>query len=156
MSKHHQVEQTGSVLLEVMISILIFSFGVLGIVGLLGNMISSSSESKYRSEAGFFVNRFLGEISASDRSSATALAPFQSPGGARFVSWYNDIKNTNASDGPLGLPGADTHAPTITITPYVNPVTGLATSYDVSVVVQWAAPGKPTHKHEVHASISAD
>lgn len=149
--------QQGSALLEAMIAILIFSFGVLGIVGLQARMISSSSDARYRSEAGFFVNRLLSEIGAADRTSLVTLAPFQSPGGARFLSWYDEIKNTDTAAGLLGLPGAVALPPTVVIAGANPNVTGLPTSYDVTVTVFWqSTPGEPVHRHVVQASISAD
>lgn len=148
--------QSGSVLLEAMIAILIFSFGVLGIVGLQANMISGAAESKYRNEASFFVNRLLGEMAAADRSSAAALATFASPAGTRFTEWLNAINNTNLSTGLLGLPGAAANPPTVTITPVINPISFLPTSYNIDVIVNWQSPGQPAHKHVVHAALTTD
>ena len=160
MKKKPETTQGGSVLLEAMISILIFSFGVLGIVGLHASMISGAADAKYRNEAGFFANRLLGEMAASDRSSAVALATFQSPAGANYTAWLGDIQNINVSAGLLGLPGAVTYPPTVTITPNLNIITGLPTSYDVTVIVRWKSPGQtptdPPHRHEVHASLTTD
>ena len=156
MVDHQTKNQRGSALLEALISILIFSFGVLGIVGLQTALISNSSEAKYRSEAGFFASRLLGEISAADRSSLASLSTFQSPAGAAYTAWYNEIKNADATNGLLGLPGADTIAPQVAIVG-VNPnVTGLPTSYDITLTVFWQSPGQPQHQHVVQASVSAD
>lgn len=152
--------QGGSVLLEAMISILIFSFGVLGIVGLQSAMISGASEAKYRNEAGFFANRLLGEMATADRSSAAALTTFATAG-ASYVAWYNDIKNTTTTGigaGLLGLPGADTNPPMVNIVPINKLVNGVPTPthHDVTVSVFWQSPGQPMHRHVVSASISAD
>ena len=155
MNRNRKTEQIGSVLLEVMISILIFSFGVLGIIGLQANMIKGAAEARYRSEAGFFANRLLGEINAADRSSAAALSAFLPPSGAKYTTWYDEIKNTDVSAGLLGLPGAATTAPTVTITPFTN-ITGFPTRYDVTVSLFWQSPGQPQHRHVVSTSISAD
>lgn len=43
--------QRGSVLIEAMVAVLIFSMGVLSLVGLQGAMIKHSSDSRYRAEA---------------------------------------------------------------------------------------------------------
>jgi type IV pilus assembly protein PilV len=57
-----QASEQGIVLLEALIAILIFSVGVLGIVGLQASMIKANTASKYRSEAGMIVQRQLGTM----------------------------------------------------------------------------------------------
>lgn len=49
-------------LLEVLIAILIFSFAVLGTVGLQGTMIKDTTEAQYRTEAAAIAQKRLGEI----------------------------------------------------------------------------------------------
>lgn len=49
--------QQGVVLLEAMIAILIFSFAVLGIVGLQAAMVKNTSESKFRAQAGLIAQQ---------------------------------------------------------------------------------------------------
>jgi type IV pilus assembly protein PilV len=147
--------QDGVVLIEAMIAILVFSIGVLGIVGLQSVMISGAAEAKYRSEASFFANRLLGEMATADRASAADLGPFAT-GGARYTTWYNDIKNANISAGLLGLPGATANPPSVTVAAGPNNASGRPVRYDITVTVPWKAPGQSLHKHVVTASISAD
>jgi len=52
--------QQGVVLIEAMIAILIFSMGVLAIVGLQATMVKNTSDSKYRAEAGYFAQQQIG------------------------------------------------------------------------------------------------
>lgn len=54
--------QQGVVLLESLIAILIFSLGILGIVGLQAAMIKNTSEAKYRSEASYIAQQKIGEM----------------------------------------------------------------------------------------------
>ncbi len=54
--------QQGVVLLESLIAILIFSFGVLGIVGLQASMVKSTSDAKFRSEAAYIVQQRIGQM----------------------------------------------------------------------------------------------
>ena len=49
-------------LLEALIAILIFSFGVLGIVGLQASMVKSTSDAKYRSTASYIAQQRIGEM----------------------------------------------------------------------------------------------
>lgn len=52
--------QQGVVLLESLIAVLIFSLGVLGIVGLQAAMIKNTSEAKYRAEASYLAQQRIG------------------------------------------------------------------------------------------------
>lgn len=54
--------QQGVVLLESLIAILIFSLGVLGIVGLQAAMIKSTSDAKFRSEASYIAQQRIGAM----------------------------------------------------------------------------------------------
>ena len=54
--------QQGVVLLESLIAILIFSLGVLGIVGLQAAMIKSTSDAKYRADASYIAQQRLGRM----------------------------------------------------------------------------------------------
>ncbi|MEQ1487677.1 MAG: prepilin-type cleavage/methylation domain-containing protein [Methylotenera sp.] len=54
--------QQGIVLLESLIAILLFSMGILALVGLQGAMIKNTSDSKYRSDAAFIAQQKLGEV----------------------------------------------------------------------------------------------
>jgi type IV pilus assembly protein PilV len=54
--------QQGVVLLEALIAILIFSFSILGLVGLQGSMVKSTTDAKYRSEASYIAQQTLGRL----------------------------------------------------------------------------------------------
>ncbi|ENO98670.1 hypothetical protein [Thauera phenylacetica] len=52
----------GIVLLEVLISVLVLAFGVLGIIGLQAAAIQHTTAAKYRTDASFIANARVGEI----------------------------------------------------------------------------------------------
>ena len=54
--------QHGVVLLESLIANLIFSLGVLGIVGLQAAMIKSTADAKFRSEASYIAQQKIGQM----------------------------------------------------------------------------------------------
>jgi type IV pilus assembly protein PilV len=54
--------QHGIALLEALISILLFSMGVLALVGLQSTMIKNTSDSQYRSDASFIAQQWLGQM----------------------------------------------------------------------------------------------
>ena len=61
-SKPISLNQKGSVLLEALIAILIFSFGILAISGLQGAMMKNTTDATFRSEASYVVQQELGKI----------------------------------------------------------------------------------------------
>ena len=69
-----RTKQTGSVILEALIAILIFSIGILSLVGMQATAINTVSDAKYRSTAGFLANQIVGTIWATRTGTATANA----------------------------------------------------------------------------------
>jgi type IV pilus assembly protein PilV len=65
--------QEGVVLLESLIAILIFSLGVLGIVGLQAAMIKSTSDAKFRSEASYIAQQRVGQMWSDPANVATYI-----------------------------------------------------------------------------------
>lgn len=57
---HLKKDEKGSVLIEALVSVLIFSMGILALVGLQGAMVKNSSDAKYRSDASFIAQERLG------------------------------------------------------------------------------------------------
>lgn len=54
--------QNGSMLLEALIAILIFSMGILAIVGLQGASVRATTDAKNRVEASFQANQVIGKM----------------------------------------------------------------------------------------------
>ena len=54
--------QAGAILLEALIAILIFSFGILAITGLQGAMVKNTTDSNYRAEASYVVQQQVGRM----------------------------------------------------------------------------------------------
>jgi type IV pilus assembly protein PilV len=55
-------DQQGVVLLESLIAILIFSMGILALVGLQAAMITNTSDARYRAEANYIAQQRLGDL----------------------------------------------------------------------------------------------
>jgi type IV pilus assembly protein PilV len=70
--------QRGVVLLEALIAILLFSMGVLALVGLQGAMIKNTSDAKYRSDASFIAQQRIGVLWADPDNAVAYVEP--SPG----------------------------------------------------------------------------
>ncbi len=75
--------QKGAVLLEALIAILIFSFGILAISGLQGAMIKNTTDSNYRAEASYIVQQHIGRM-WSDPTNLTTYLGSQNAFAARL------------------------------------------------------------------------
>lgn len=60
-SRPAPASQGGSVLIEALISILIFSVGILGMIGLQARMVQESIHAQYRTDASFFANQAVSQ-----------------------------------------------------------------------------------------------
>ncbi|MFV1921093.1 MAG: type IV pilus modification PilV family protein [Methylotenera sp.] len=54
--------QKGAVLLEALIAVVLFSFGILALTGLQAAMIKNTDDAKYRAEASFIAQQKISEI----------------------------------------------------------------------------------------------
>lgn len=54
--------QKGSFLLEAMIAVLIFSFGVIALMGLQAASIKNTSDARYRATASLLANQIIGQM----------------------------------------------------------------------------------------------
>lgn len=139
-----QHKQQGSMLLEALISILIFSMGILAIVGLQANSIKMSSDAKYRSDASMLANQYVALMWADVASAVipantpfnnSQFVNFASPSGTNFTPWLNTIQ--------ANLPNATaTVLPVTTLNPGIA-VAGAqqSTSTTVTISISWYLPG---------------
>lgn len=67
--------QQGVVLLEALIAILIFSMGILAVVGLQAAMIKNTSDARFRSEASFMAQQRIGLIWSDPANPGAFLEP---------------------------------------------------------------------------------
>src|SRR5471030_755365 len=70
--KRAKTQQTGSMILEAMIAILIFSMGILALIGMQATAINSVSDAKYRSTAGFLADQMIGTVWATRQNATIA------------------------------------------------------------------------------------
>lgn len=75
----HSGHQTGVMLIEAMLAILIFSIGVLGIIGLQAAATKASADARYRSEASLLANEIIGRMWATNRTLAKIAGDFADP-----------------------------------------------------------------------------
>jgi type IV pilus assembly protein PilV len=130
--------QAGSYLLEALIAMLIFAFGVLGLIGLLGSSIRVTNDARYRSEAANLASAMIADMwmVTSDKLDEQFGA-----GGTKLTVWQKKAEDL--------LPSAATHPPTVEL------ADGLSfESRTVVVTVFWQMPGeKELHQHLMTAQI---
>jgi type IV pilus assembly protein PilV len=139
--KYAYSSQRGSMLLEAMIAILIFSLGILAIVGLQAGAVKLSSDAKYRSDASLLANQIIGQMWVSDRTAATLQANFQgsggsSSGGSAYKTWAAEVERQLP-----GVVGVVSNEPVIAV--FTNATTNPPSS-TVTVTVKWQMPGDQT------------
>lgn len=142
-----EIKQAGSMLIEAMVGILIFSMGILAIVGLQAASIKMSSDAKYRADASLLANQLIGQMWTSDR--ALLQTDFVSPNGASYVAWLGAAQTPANGTVRATLPGVTDTANLPTVTIDVNNV--------VTITLNWRlpneAPGTPAHKYTATTQI---
>jgi type IV pilus assembly protein PilV len=120
-------------LLESLIAILIFSIGILGIVGMQASTIKASRDAKFRADAGLLANELIGQMWVGNRDGAALQGNFET-GGPIYAPWATRVAATLPGAGAIENP------PLVTVTPGV--VGPPQTSSTVTVVVRWQAPNE--------------
>ena len=130
--------QAGFSLIEALVSIVIFSIGVLALIALQVTSVRQSSNAKYRSDAALLVNQLIGQMWVSDRTTTTLQTNFNT-GGASYNTWAGTVQ--------AQLPGAAASAPTVVV----------AADGQVTVRVFWKAPNEqatdPEHNYTAIARL---
>lgn len=120
-------QQQGMMMIEALIGILIFSFGILAMMGLQAISIKNTIEAKYRTEASFVANKIIGEMWTECGVTCTNLSAFDTASGtnAKMTAWRSEVAAL--------LPGVvvgGTNSPTIVVA-----------GNTVTVTVYWKIPG---------------
>ena len=134
--KNLPARQAGSYLLESLIAILIFAFGILGLIGLLGSSIRVTNDARYRSEAANLAGAMIADMWT---MTAAQMDTDFGASGTKLATWKTKAANL--------LPSADT---TVDLT---QP--GLSAQSRTAVVtVFWKLPGETElHQHLMTAQI---
>ena len=105
----------GFMLIEVLVSILIFSIGVLALVGLQAKMTKAQSASKYRADAAYLSNELVG-VMWSDLKNLGSYSGATCTTYGRCKDWQTKVyQNLPSGTGAVSSVAA-TGAVTITIT----------------------------------------
>ncbi len=124
----------GFVLIDVLIAILLFSVGVLGLVGLQSAMTRNQTEAKVRADASYLASELVAQM----WSNTTSLSSYTSTGCASLAlckEWQDKV----AASLPQGS----------------GSVSADGTTGDVTVTVSWTNPGGESHRYVTQTTISA-
>lgn len=131
--------QRGFTLIEVLVALLIFAFGVLALVGLQVTAIRQSGNAKYRSDAAMLANQLIGTMWVTDRVPANMQTSFNT-GGAQYNAWLTGVQRALPAAG-----GAS--APTVNV----------AGDGTVTINIFWKAPNEqatdPVHSYVTVAQV---
>jgi len=136
--------QTGVMLLEALIAILIFSLGILSLVALQATSIKLTGDAKYRTDATLLANRLIGEMWAS----GDALSTFAT-GEANYNTWLAQV---SGSEGLPGVVAAEDEVVS-TLPTVVTEAGGV-----VTITLFWRTPemaaDQPGHRHIIVSQIA--
>lgn len=153
--------QSGAMLLEALIAILIFSLGILAVIGLQAQSIRNSSEAKYRSDASYLANQLIGRMWA-DRanlanyshrpSGTTVCSPTGTAAGTttnvgRWIASYTTTGVAADANKQLLLPGATANNQQVIVGNVVN------NTRTVFIRICWVSP-TGTHNYDVRTVIN--
>jgi type IV pilus assembly protein PilV len=124
-------KQSGALLLEALIGILLFSIGILAVVALQGTATKTVTQAKFRSDASFLADELIGQIWANRTNATTYVYPVGTPPPA-VTAWVNRVQ--------ARLPNAANYPPTVAVTPTAYAGPPAYTAYQVNVTLSWQLP----------------
>jgi type IV pilus assembly protein PilV len=130
--------QSGSFLLEALIGVLIFSFGILGIVGLQAQSLRHTGDAEYRAEASYLANSLISKMWTDDPTILKTKYDSVVGTGAGYATFKTDAAS---------LPGvtATANLPTVLVDPAAPaPQPPSQQGHVVQVTVFWKVPGDTT------------
>jgi type IV pilus assembly protein PilV len=122
--------QKGAALIEALIAIIVFSIGIVGLMGIQAASVGAVSDTKIRQEASNVTQQLVGEMWSTllrkndGQPDLTYLASaYASPSGSAFVKWRDSAVYTR-------LPKSNTIPPTVLI----------ANNGEITITVSWQTP----------------
>jgi len=143
MTRFDMNEQAGVVLIEALLGILIFSIGILALIGMQSVAVKNTSDARYRTEAAFLANGIISQIRL-DMANVTLYDDGDNPGNyAPRTAWRQQVEAM--------LPGINVastqRVPSIDVVPGPTYAGDDAPPSQVTVTVLWLQPGE-TQQHQ--------
>jgi len=122
----------GVVLIEVMVAMLIFMFGILGLVGLQASLTRAQTDAKVRADAAYLANEMIGQL-WSDLSNLANYNGATCASTPACKDWQDRVAGS--------LPGGN------------GSLTVDTTLGDVQITVSWKGPDGQTHSFVTNTTI---
>ncbi len=111
--------QRGSALVEVMVSVVLFSVGIIGLVRMLGTAVKDTGDVEYRAAAATLADETIGRMWV-DRGNLVAYEVVDDPvaalpGGMRTVDVNGNVVTVTVSWQPPGEPRTRSHVTVATL-----------------------------------------
>lgn len=132
--------QCGSALIEGLLSLIIFSIALIGLLSLLSAALVESGNARYRTEASLLASDLVGRMWSGDRSLTSLQGRFGNATASEYQQWLQRVQAT--------LPGAGLAANT--------PTVAIDTDRNVTITLGWQAPGETTSHQLVVAARVTD
>ena len=132
-SRGKRRSQSGVMMLEALIGILIFSLGILAMVGMQAAAISTTSDARDRTEASNLAADIVGELWLDRANLVNYVYDGSGTPPAALANWVTRVENA--------LPGAANNHPTVTVG--ASGTLPAAVGTEVEVVVFWQNPSDP-------------
>lgn len=126
-------QQRGIVLIEALVGMLIFAFGVLGLIGLQTSMTKAQTGAKFRADAMNLSAELLGVMWSDVAANLPRYATGSCASYGRCADWLGKVQHQ--------LPAAE-------VATVVDAATG-----NVDVTITWAQPGEGQHRHQTTAVV---
>jgi type IV pilus assembly protein PilV len=146
---NYKLTQSGGFLLEALIGVLIFSFGILGIVGLQAQSLRHTGDAEYRAEATYLANSLISKMWTDDPGVLKAKYDSTVGTGAGYVAFQADAAT---------LPGGAANVPIVLVDPPAPvPQSPSVQGHVVQVSVFWQVPGDTTvHNYTTTGVVGAN
>jgi type IV pilus assembly protein PilV len=129
-----RAKQEGVMLIEALIGILIFSIGILALIGMQAVAMKNTNDARFRSEASFLATQIVGTMWADVNN----LARYDKDFAGTYANRDNWVATVEAR-----LPGINVATNTLVPVVEVGPDAGLGLAdNEVRVIIQWLQPGE--------------
>ncbi len=126
--RHHQ---SGVMLLEALIGILIFSLGILALVGMQAIAVRLSTDARDRAEASNLASQLVGDMWTNRAILATYAYDGSGTPPAPLADWVAQVE--------AALPDADDHQPIVTVAPSAL---GASVGTETTITLYWKNPSE--------------
>jgi type IV pilus assembly protein PilV len=126
---------SGIMMIEVLVSLLLFAFGILGLVGLQASMTQAQGASKVRADASYLASELVG-IMWSDAANLANYTTAGCPNHPRCQDWKNKLETQ--------LPGGT-----------LQDLQYDVASGEVSLEIRWTVPNGGTHKYTTISTVKS-